>query len=126
MFKLEGVVVSGLKEGQFFMSKDHYKKEIKEKLKIEAYPGTLNVRVKKDNSDKIKNHSSIMILGFKESNKNFGGLKCYKAKIKDINGFIIIPEFNKHKEDVIEFISETNMRSELNLEDGEEIEIELK
>ncbi len=123
---LEGIINSGLGEGTFFMSMEHYKKEIKEKLGFDAYPGTLNLKVSKEQIDSMKKNNPIKIDGYEKDNKTFGGINCYKAKINNINGDIIIPDINKHKEDIIEFIAPVDLKSELKLKDGDKIKIELE
>ncbi|HXV45112.1 MAG TPA: DUF120 domain-containing protein, partial [Nitrososphaera sp.] len=40
----EGSVVSGMGEGAYYMSLEGYRKQFKQKLGYEPYPGTLNVR----------------------------------------------------------------------------------
>ena len=127
--KIEGIVTSGLGEGTFFMSMEHYKKEIKNRLGFDAYPGTLNLRIEEKMSFAKQNsffQNPIKIDGFKADNKKFGGATCYKAKIKNINGAIIIPEINKYKnKGVIEFIANINLREKLKLKDGDIIKISL-
>ena len=123
---LEGTVTSGLGEGAYFMSMDHYKKEIKKKLGFDAFPGTLNIKTDKENIDPLKKNNPIIITGFKKDDKTFGGVSCYKAKINDIDGSIIMPHINKHKDNIIEFIAPVNLKSELNIKDGDKIKIELK
>lgn len=121
---LIGTIVRGLGEGTFFMSMEHYKKEIKKKLGFDAYPGTLNLKVGKNQINSLKKINPIKIVGFKSGNKTFGGANCYKAKIKNINGSIIVPDLTKHK-DVIEFIAPVHLKSELKLKEGDKIKIEL-
>ena len=70
---IEGVVVDGLGEGSHFMSMDHYKTEIKDKLGFEAYPGTLNIKTNNKNPDLFKNHNIIRINGFEKDSKKFHG-----------------------------------------------------
>jgi len=123
---LEGIVVAGLGEGAFFMSLDHYKKEIKEKLGFDAFPGTLNIETDKESIDSLKKLNPIIISGFKKGDKTFGGVNCYNAKIDDIDGSIIVPHINKHKEDIIEFISSVHVKSKLNIKDGDKVKIKLK
>jgi|TARA_B100001971_G_C18164519_1_gene523381 riboflavin kinase len=120
---IEGVVEEGLGEGKLFMSLDHYKKEIKGKLGFDAFEGTLNIKV--NNSDLKLLNNPIKIEGFEKDNKKFYGVDCYKAKIKDIDGAVIIPELSRHK-DTIEFIAPVHLKSELNIKDGDKIKIELK
>ena len=122
---IEGVIIAGLGEGALFMSMPHYKKEIKKKLGFDAYPVTLNLKIDQEQTHSLKKNNQIKIIGFGENNKTFGGANCYKAKIDHIDGAIIIPDINKHKEDIIEFIAPVNVKSELNVKDGDQVKIQL-
>lgn len=122
---LDGVLVRGLGEGTFFMSIQHYQSEIRKKLGFNAYPGTLNLRVKKNKANLLKNIKPIRINGFKSGNKIFGGADCYKAKIENINGAIIIPHLTKHKKDIIEFVATLHLKSELKLKEGDKVAIKI-
>jgi len=122
---VEGIVISGLKEGSFFMSMDHYKEKIKDKFGFDAYPGTLNLKISSDKKNLFKKISSIKIPGFKKNNKTYGSIDCYKAKINGIIGSIIFPEFNKHGENIIEFIAPIHVKSELKIIDGDKIKVKI-
>ena len=119
-----GTVSIGLGEGAYFMSMPHYKNEIKKKLGFEAYPGTLNLKVSRTRLNLLKKTNPIKIDGIKKNNMVFGGADCYRAKIKNINGSIIIPHLTKHKH-VIEFIAPVHLKSELKLKHRDKIKIEL-
>lgn len=119
-----GIVSSGLGEGTIFISMEDYKEEIKKKLGFDAYPGTLNLKVDKKQLDLLKDIGIIRIESYKKDNKTFGGINCYKARINNINGAIIIPDLTKHK-DIVEFIAPINLKSELKIKDGDKIKIEL-
>lgn len=121
---ISGIVVRGLGEGTYFMSMRHYRKEIRNKLGFKAYPGTLNLKTNKKLIDLLKNKKPIKISGFKSKNKTFGGASCYKAKIKNINGSIIVPDLTRHK-NIIEFIAPIHLKSELNIKDGDKTKVEL-
>lgn len=121
---LNGVVVGGLGEGSFFMSMEHYKKEIKEKLGFDAYLGTLNIKIDKKQAEKLDKTELIKINEYKKDGKIFGGVVCYNAKIENITGAIIIPDLTKHK-DAIEFIAPVHLKSELKIKDGDKVEVEL-
>jgi riboflavin kinase, archaea type len=125
---LHGEIVKGIGEGTFFMSINHYRQEIKNKLGFDPYPGTLNVKVLKDQAKLIKGESKskIRIEGFQEKKKSYGGATCYKAKIKNISGAIIVPDLTRHKEDIIEFIAPINVKSTLKVFDGDNINLEIK
>ena len=123
---ISGIITSGLGEGAFFMSMPHYKNEIKSKLGFEAYPGTLNIKVLEKDLHSLKKFKIIRIAGFESKGKKFGGAGCYKSKMRSICGSIIVPEYTKHKKDIIEFIAPVHIKSELNLKDGDCAEIELE
>ena len=122
---IAGIIVRGLGEGTYFMSMKHYQEELKNKLGFNTYPGTLNLKVNKKQINLLNNFTPIKINGFKSGNKKFGGANCYMAKIKNINGSIIVPDLTKHNKNVIEFIAPHHLKSELNLRDGDKIKIEL-
>ena len=123
--EFEGIIVRGLGEGAYFMSMRHYRDEIKKNLGFQAYPGTLNLKVKKAEIEDIKKNNPIRISGYKSGNKIFGGASCYKAKVKGISGSIIIPDLTKHK-DIVEFIAPIHLKSELKLKDRQKIKVELQ
>tara|TARA_B100001964_G_C14231262_1_gene600155 strand:+ start:1612 stop:1998 length:387 start_codon:yes stop_codon:yes gene_type:complete len=123
---LEGIVISGLGKGAVFMSIDYYKKEIKEKLGFDPYPGTLNLKIDKQQTTLLNKVNPIKIEGYKKDNKTFGGAKCYNAQINNISGCIIIPDLTEHEEDMVEFIAPANIKEELKINDGDKIKIELK
>lgn len=124
MKNIDGVIVRGLGEGTFFMSMRHYQKEIKKKLGFMAYPGTLNIKVGKKQRASLNNLSKVLIEGFKQGHKTFGGIDCYRARIKDITGAIIIPHMTKHK-DIIELIAPVHVKTKLKLKDGNKIKVEI-
>ena len=120
--KIEGTVVAGLGEGSYFMSMPHYKKEIKEKLGFEAFPGTLNIKAKEKIG--VENSKKITISGFGKNGKKFGAASCWKARIKGIEGAIIIPEISKHK-GILEFIAPVSVKNSLGIKEGDIISVEL-
>jgi len=121
---LNGIVVEGLREGSFFLSLEHYKGEINEKLGFDPYPGTLNIKVNNEQINLIKNISPVRIDGFEENNKKYYGANCYKARIKNIEGAVITPDLTRHK-DTIEFIAPYHLKSKLNIKNGDKVKIEL-
>ena len=122
---ITATVVAGLGEGAFFMSMQHYQKEIRDELGFVAYPGTLNLKVPKNKTKFFFNTTPIKIKGYKTQKRIFGGASCYKARIKNIEGSIIIPDISKHKKDIIEFIAPVHLKSKLNIKDGDKVRIEL-
>ncbi|MBI2658121.1 CTP-dependent riboflavin kinase [Candidatus Woesearchaeota archaeon] len=119
-----GIIIRGLGEGAYFMSMQHYKNEIRKKLGFDAYPGTLNLKAGKKQIEMVKKSLSIRIGGCRTNGKTFGGAGCRRARIKNIDGAIIVPDLGKHK-DILEFIAPIHLKSELNLKDNDKIKVEL-
>jgi len=123
--EITGEVVSGLGEGKYYIMKEGYYRQIKEKLFFEPYPGTLNIRVYPKDIHKVetlKNLPGICIKGFVSEGRTFGNVRAFLCTINGRDGAVIIPE-RSHYTDIIEVIAEKNLREELNLEDGTPVEV---
>lgn len=122
---LIGRVMTGLGEGKHFMSMDGYKKQFIEKLGIDPYYGTLNLKLSKVNVkklQKIKKRVPIIISGFKMGDKDFGDVWCYNAEISGIRCALVIPVRSTHT-DVAEIISSEVLRDALDLKDGSMVKV---
>jgi riboflavin kinase len=93
----EGHIITGMGEGAYYMSLDGYKKQFKEKLGYEPYPGTLNIKLNSmlfvEAKKEMLKYPSINIEGFSDQSRTFGWVKCYPASINDsknINSSILI------------------------------------
>ena len=124
--KLVGQVISGIGEGKFYVSLNGYMKQFIEKLGFKPYPGTLNVKLKPEYVKYrilLEKLPGIYIQGFSDGVRTYGGVKCFKATIKDVPAAILLIERTHHTPDIIEVISPYKLRDVLNLRDGDEIEI---
>ncbi|MCS7119016.1 MAG: DUF120 domain-containing protein [Archaeoglobaceae archaeon] len=128
ILRFRGTVFSGLGEGRYYVSLEGYRKQFKEKLGIDPFPGTLNIRVPKEEitiKKRLDNEKGIKIESFKSEDRTFGEVKAFKCKVKGIDAFIVMPRRTHHLNDVVELISEKKIRDELKLRDGDEVEIEV-
>jgi riboflavin kinase len=128
ILKFHGVVFSGLGEGRYYVSLEGYRKQFRERLGIDPYPGTLNVRVSKEEMTikrRLDAEDGILIEGFKTEDRTFGEVKAFKCKVNGVDAFIVMPKRTHHMSDVIELIAEKKLRDELNLKDGDKVEIEV-
>jgi len=123
---LEGIVTSGLGKGAVFISIDYYKNEIKDKLGFDPYPGTLNLTIDKTQKSLLNDLTPIRIQSLEKDGKKYGGVNCYKIKINNIVASIVIPDMSEHEEGMIEIISPVNLKSQLNVKDGDKLRIELQ
>jgi riboflavin kinase, archaea type len=148
----KGKIVSGMGEGSYYMSLKGYRKQFKEKLGYEPFPGTLNLKLEDkiymDKKKEITNYPSIYIYGFKDENRTFGWVKCYPAILtlemekynknlnKDINtkdnkaikldSAILLLERTHHDNSLMEIISPYCIKETANLKNGDIVTIELK
>jgi riboflavin kinase len=121
----KGKVVSGLGEGRYYTEQKGYIDQFKDKLGFIPHPGTLNVEIKYIEKNKLrllKNYNAIIIDEFTTKNRTFGGVRCFKAKIDNISGAIVLPT-RSHYSNILEFISSEYLREKNNLKDGDEVNI---
>ena len=122
--ELEGTVEAGDGEGRFYVSLLQYQKQFKEKLNFNPYPGTLNLRVDKEEAlHFLSTLQKININGFATKERAFGALSCYKIKVNSIEAAIVVPERTRHSLDIIEIIAAVHLRDKLKLKDDDKIKI---
>lgn len=124
---LEGEVISGLFQGAYYISKEGYQRQIKQKLGFEAFPGTLNVKIKEEEYDKrqkLERGPSIKLEGFKDGERAFGAARVYHCIINDEEkGAMIVAERSSHDYSVMEIISPLYLRRKMELADGDKIKV---
>src|SRR5713101_398034 len=92
---MNGVVFSGLSEGSYYMGLEGYRKQFRAKLGFDPYPGTLNLRVRKEDlvaRRELENNAFIEIEGFANKTRTYGAVKGYRAIINgEVQGAVIVP-----------------------------------
>jgi len=123
----EGEVVSGLFQGAYYISKEGYQRQIIHKLGFEAFPGTLNVKIKEEEYNKrqkLERGLSIRLEGFKDEERAFGAARIYPCIINDEEeGAMIVAERSSHDYSVLEIISPQYLRRKMELADGDKIKL---
>lgn len=117
--QIRGKVFTGLGEGRFYTRLPGYTDQFKELFGIDPFPGTLNLKV--DKEEKIRFLSSkkkVKVSGFKDRQRSYGSLDCYLVSIKGLRAAAVAPERTTHK-GTIEIISEKNLRKSLQVKDGD-------
>lgn len=126
--RVEGYVISGLGEGAFYMSLEGYKRAFERALGFVPYPGTLNIKLT-PHSLPLRRYldglPGIYIPGFSNGLRTYGGVKAFRAKLRDIEGAVVMPERTHHSSDVIEVIAPVKLRDVLGLRDGDKVELEI-
>jgi riboflavin kinase len=120
-----GKVISGMGEGRYYTEQNGYVDQFKDKLGFIPFPGTLNVEIEYVERNKLKllkNSKEIQINEFRTKNRTFGGVRCFRAKINDTKGAIVLP-LRSHYSNILEFISPEHLRKKLEIKDGDFVKI---
>lgn len=126
---LYGTVITGLGEGQYYISREGYMSQFRDKLGFKPYPGTLNVRLDGASTeirDRMTIISPVVVHGFNDAERSFGGGKCYHVEIEGIRGAVIIPDRTHYPADLLEIIAPVNLREMLGINDGDNVKIVVK
>jgi Transcriptional regulator of a riboflavin/FAD biosynthetic operon len=126
--RLVGVVVSGLGEGAFYISLEGYRRVMEELLGFVPYPGTLNIKLDPQSlayRRYLESLPGILIPGFTNGMRTYGAVKAFRARIRGVEGAVVMPERTHHPTDVIEVVAPVKLRDVLGLRDGDRVEIEI-
>jgi len=127
---LEGIVFTGLGEGAYYVSLDHYRKQFIEKLGFDPFPGTLNLKLTTEydirTRRELEAYPGIEIHGFKNKTRTYGAGKCYPAIINNaVKGAVIFAFRTHYNHTVIELIAPVFLRNRLKLKDGQKVKVEI-
>ena len=121
---VKGLVSSGEGIGAHLLRIPWARKQIKEKLGFDPYPGTLNVCI--STSDEATLKTVLKRLRGTEIIPENGFLRacCFEISINsETPGAVVIPQKVDYPPNIIEIISPMNLRETLQLTNGDEIEI---
>ena len=128
----EGHIITGMGEGAYYMSLNGYKKQFKEKLGYEPYPGTLNIKLNSmlfvEAKKEMLKYPAIKIEGFSDQSRTFGWVKCYPAHINDsrnINSSILILERTHYDDTIIELIAPFSIKEQFSLKNGDYVKLKV-
>lgn len=109
------------------MSLKWVKKQIREKLGFEAYPGTLNLKMDDEASREFQSYAtSRQGVPIEPVDSMCYAGKAFKIRIDDaVDGALILPLVPNYPPDQIEVIASVNLRERLGVEDGDEVTIEI-
>jgi len=127
-YSLTGSVISGLGEGRYYMSLPAYQEQFRKILGKAPFPGTLNLRLSSASRDvkrKVDSLTWTKIQGFVQDGRTFGEARTLACRIGDIPCAIVVPGRSHYPDDVIEVISPVELRSVLDLSDGDLVTVEV-
>ncbi|MFC2019439.1 DUF120 domain-containing protein [Chloroflexota bacterium] len=124
-FKVRGVVASGLRESRAFTEIPWVRRQFREKLDVDAYPGTLNVITLPEDRNivsRIIDSAGVTIVPEEE---NFCSAQAFPVLINGrVGGAVVIPQVPDYPPDQLEIISATYIKEALSLKDGDPVELE--
>ncbi len=128
--EFEGSVVSGMGEGAYYMSLEGYRRQFKEKLGYEPYPGTLNVRLTDqifmNSRRELGKHPSIFLDGFSDGTRTYGWVKCYRAAINDgavDNAAVLVLERTHYDDSMLEVIAPKSIKQAAGIKNGQSVKV---
>jgi len=125
---LHGVVTEGMGEGGYYICQLGYMTQFEEKLGFRPFEGTLNITVDREDVGKldlIRSAPGEMIYGFTQEGRTFGKAIAHKARIKNVDCAIIMPD-RSHYENIIEIVCQYHLRRTFSIGNGDRIEIKVK
>jgi riboflavin kinase len=125
---ITGKAMSGVGEGRYYVSLEGYRKQFIEKLNFDPYPGTLNIRINKEQlyfRRRLDEEEGIKIEGFSTKDRTFGEVKAFHCKIDGIEGAVVLPQRTHYPADVIEVIAPVRIRDALGIKDGDIVNVEV-
>jgi riboflavin kinase len=127
----EGNVVSGMGEGAYYVALDGYRRQFKEKLGYEPYPGTLNIRlvdqVFMNARRELGMHPSIFITGFSDGMRTYGWVKCYRAIINQSidNAAVLVLERTHYDDNMLEVVSPVSIKQTAGIKNGDRVKVQV-
>ncbi len=122
---IRGEVAQGMGEGGYYICQPEYSNQIKELLGFVHFEGTFNVNIIPEDVGKIdviRKSKGILIKGFVSEGRTFGNVIAYKAKIKNLNCAIVVPE-RSHYRETLEIICQYHIRRTLSLDNGDRVDV---
>ena len=127
----EGNVVSGMGEGAYYVALDGYRRQFKEKLGFEPYPGTLNIRLVDqmymNARRELGKNPSIFINGFSDGMRTYGWVKCYRAIINEAidNAAVLVLERTHYDDSMLEVISPVSIKQTAGIKNGDRVKVQV-
>jgi riboflavin kinase, archaea type len=129
----EGTVISGMGEGAYYMSLEGYRRQFREKLGYEPYPGTLNIRltdqIYMNGRLELGKHPSIFINGFSDGTRTYGWVKCYRATINDgavDNAAVLVLERTHYDDSMLEVIAPISVKQSAGIKNDDRIKVQVQ
>jgi len=126
--RITGTVITGKGEGESYISRPGYQEQFRQRLDMQPFPGTLNLKLQGDDVERFANlqeYEGIHIAGFQQGDRTFGAVTCYPCRVNDtVTGAVVIPGKSTY-DDVMEVVADVCLRGALHLQDGDRVTVEV-
>jgi riboflavin kinase, archaea type len=117
-----GTAFSGQGRGKVFVEMPWVMRQLKEITGFTPYPGTLNIRLTAVSTTQRTRLTPELGALVKPENNYLPGY-LYKAKISEVDCYAVIPAVPGYPENVLEIVAAENLRSKLNVKDGDSVSV---
>ena len=129
--ELEGVLVSGMGEGAYYMGLEGYTRQFKSKIGYVPFPGTLNVRLDEkvylEAKRQLDGTGGVVIDGFSDGKRTYGWVRCFPAVLNGTTDcMLVVLERTHHDDSIMELISEVCIRESAGLVDGSRVSMRIQ
>ncbi len=123
---LHGVVARGIGESACFTEIPWVKRQFKQKLGIDAYPGTFNIAIVEEDLDKLARLREAKGTEISPEDEKFCAGEGFPVLVnRRIKGAVIIPRVADYPTSKLEIISAERIKGALSLQDGDPVEVEV-
>ncbi len=131
---LRGTVTSGMGEGRHYITLPGYAEQFVSRLGYEPFPGTLNVELDAESvrrRGEITGVDAVPIDAWEDDDRTYGTAACYAVTLvadgdRYGNAHAIVPDRTHHDDDQLELIAPDELRAELDLADGDAVEVRVE
>jgi riboflavin kinase, archaea type len=122
VISLDGVVVSGLGQGAYFMNLPWVRDGVRRLLGFTPYPGTLNVRLDAETVDVWRHvRDARPIVLAPPPPEPCGGRLVPLVIAPDVEAAVIVPDVTRYGDDLLELIAAVHLRTRLGLRDHDRV-----
>ncbi len=131
---LRGSVTGGMGEGRHYITLPGYAEQFASRLGYEPFPGTLNLELDEESvrrRGEIVGIDAVPIDAWEDEDRTYGAAACYAVTLVADGGryedaHAIVPDRTHHDDDKLEVIAPDELRAELDLADGDSVEVRVE
>jgi riboflavin kinase len=126
VISLDGVVISGLGQGAYFMSLPWVRDAVHGLIGFAPYAGTLNVRLDSDTVGvwrQIRDGGAVVLAP--EPPETCGARLFPVVLAPDVEAAVIVPDVSRSGDDTLEVIAAVHLRSVLGLRDDDRVSLQI-